>query len=672
MDLLDSPTTEVDRSECAKANVDMFCAIASRDLEKLRGALVAGAKPTQVNEDGYCPLHLALHQISCHNFYAPSKDQSLIQCEGHYESDSGSSETSDSDDNDADEDEDEDDESVVDSDDSDASDNCSYDLELWNVYDSDHSDSSYSCRSFDSTKNTFTAQAKKAQVVADMVELLLEQGANPNCKSKEGKTLLYNVIRFKSDQTNTHVLKFASKLINLFFSYGVSWNYNMKKSRYHPFYLALKRKNDQALRLFLEHGFQLEEIDVILFRFRSWDKILVMDVFEILARADMFQVNTKCKKGYTALYTLMMRDELLSMDRVRLLVDLGAEINMVDDCVDRSLMFLAADIDRLDFNTYCELIHLLVTHGGDLIENYGYGRPTPMAMIILNGNWDLVEWCLDRAIESGKTIDELNAIDPLCEAMGDEEMFNGLILRRFDVRHKNINGGTALHSAIEYDVRYAATLLEWGADVNSANKWGDTPLHYSCGLCSESLTELLLSYGADINCKTTRNEFPIDMVMKFPRGSKTQKRVMEPIVAQVVIEQSEGRPVDEQYMTYIRNNLSDFYRQCQTEIAVAQTSSFIHLLTFYDLLTSNNLRYHISNGFSYDPSVSDILMCQYPIYGKRMNDRLQRAYQQNEFLMKAKQSLSRILGFNHDAFHPIFDMIIRHLSRLDLHNLGKI
>ncbi|KAJ8674753.1 hypothetical protein QAD02_010539 [Eretmocerus hayati] len=596
------------------------------------------------------------------------------QCEGDYDSDSDSSESSDEViDSDNNSDSEDDGSCTVDSN---ANDNGS-DIDPWKGYnsldDSEHSDSSCSCRSYTScgqgAKTIMTLQAEKVQVVADMVELLLEQGADPNCRCKGGKTLLYNVIRIKNEQTNIQALESASKLVNLFFSFGVNWSYSTKKSRFNPFCLALKRKNDEALRLFLEHGFQLDKINVPLSirRFRSWNPILVMNVFEVLAQAGIFPVNVKSKEGFTALYTLIC-SKLFSMERAKFIVSLGAKINTVEDIVGGSLMYLATQDESLDDNTYCQLIRLLVTHGGDLIENYGYGSPPPLSMVISHGNWNLVEWCVDRAIESGKTMDELNAINPLSEAMGYEKIFNGLILRGLDVNHKDSFGSTVLHKA---DVQYSITLLEWGADVNSANKWGHIPLHDSCNICSEPLTELLLSYGADINCRSHRNELPLDIVMNSRHGFETQEKVMKRIVAQVVIQQSEGRPVDDQYMTYIRNNLSDFYHQCQTEIAVAQTSSFTHLLTFYNLLTSNNLRYHFRYGFSYDPSVSDILLCQYPIYGKRMSDRLLRAQQQNELFTKAEQSLSRILGFDHHAFHLIFDKIMRTLSQLDLYNLGR-
>ena len=58
----------------------------------------------------------------------------------------------------------------------------------------------------------------------------------------------------------------------------------------------------------------------------------------------------------------------------------------------------------------------------------------------------------------------------------------------------------------------AKALIEAGADINSRNKNGDTPLHISSFLCYTEIVQSLLDKGADKNARNNAGSKPLDGV----------------------------------------------------------------------------------------------------------------------------------------------------------------
>ena len=71
---------------------------------------------------------------------------------------------------------------------------------------------------------------------------------------------------------------------------------------------------------------------------------------------------------------------------------------------------------------------------------------------------------------------------------------------------------TLLHTAAAYDHKEIVELLiEEGANLNTKDEDGVTPLHDAVGsLSQKEIIELLITNGADINAKTKRGSTPLD------------------------------------------------------------------------------------------------------------------------------------------------------------------
>ncbi len=94
----------------------------------------------------------------------------------------------------------------------------------------------------------------------------------------------------------------------------------------------------------------------------------------------------------------------------------------------------------------------------------------------------------------------------------DASKVQDLTKRGADVNSKNNYGLTPLHfSSIENHIELAKLLLERGADVNSKNNYGLTPLHFASMRNDLELAKLLLDRGADVKAKDNDGYTPLHL-----------------------------------------------------------------------------------------------------------------------------------------------------------------
>ncbi len=65
-------------------------------------------------------------------------------------------------------------------------------------------------------------------------------------------------------------------------------------------------------------------------------------------------------------------------------------------------------------------------------------------------------------------------------------------------------------------------LVDAGADVNTADGLGGTPLHWAATVASQESVAALLSAGADINAKDENDWTPLELAIFFGRAETVQ------------------------------------------------------------------------------------------------------------------------------------------------------
>lgn len=84
--------------------------------------------------------------------------------------------------------------------------------------------------------------------------------------------------------------------------------------------------------------------------------------------------------------------------------------------------------------------------------------------------------------------------------------------KKFDINFQDQKGDTALHSAV---AGAAATLIDYGANVNARNKAQQTPLMTAASEANIPVVKTLLEQGSDVKAVDIRGNTALDLVLKL-------------------------------------------------------------------------------------------------------------------------------------------------------------
>jgi len=197
---------------------------------------------------------------------------------------------------------------------------------------------------------------------------------------------------------------------------------------------------------------------------------------------------------------------------VRMLIEAGADLNMRDRDGGNILYYvMEGDAD--------EVVKMLIEAGAEL-EARNVREETPLIAAALNGRKSLPS--LIRAGADLNSIDQMGETALMKAAMvGELESLQALIEAGADVSLADPRKNTALIFAagmrrsqmesFHVDETSVTSIVEQllaaGADVNAGNDYGITPLIASAQERHADVATLLINAGADVNAKTTPDEF---------------------------------------------------------------------------------------------------------------------------------------------------------------------
>jgi ankyrin repeat protein len=200
----------------------------------------------------------------------------------------------------------------------------------------------------------------------------------------------------------------------------------------------------------------------------------VEELFEYLKQPDI-DVNEFNDDGHPPLISAIVSRNIKI---IRMLLDKGADINIIDD----SEMYTPLHLAVLEDNI--EIIQMLLDKGANiniLCYSLNNGKKyTPLHLVVLERNIDLVEILLEKGA---------------------------------NINLQNSSGETPLHLAVlEQDINIVKMLLEKGAHINLQNSSGETPLHLAIKTNeNDKIINLLIDKGADKTIKNKNGKTPFNL-----------------------------------------------------------------------------------------------------------------------------------------------------------------
>jgi ankyrin repeat protein len=298
----------------------------------------------------------------------------------------------------------------------------------------------------------------------DMVELLLDSGADANAKGRYGATVLY-----WSAETG------RLDMVKLLIAKGANPNIQMEDNDF---------CDGTSLGVAIEHGY-VEVAEAL-----------------ILGGAD---VNGKNDSGWTPLHTAMISYYSAAVDAA---VKAKYPTAAAQESDWDNYVALAKEIHQ---RLSSQMVRLLIAHGADVKAKDKEGM-TPLHCAAYFGDRNVVQLLLAEGAE----VNARTVRDPKPDAIAWER----------DLGYRLGPGVTPLHEAVAgWDPGVVELLLAHGADVRAADEAGMTALHKAAAKGRASVTQLLLARGAEVNAKDGKGATPLAYAL--PRGHvKTAKMLI--------------------------------------------------------------------------------------------------------------------------------------------------
>jgi ankyrin repeat protein len=274
----------------------------------------------------------------------------------------------------------------------------------------------------------------------DVVQFLLNEGADVMAKAKDGSTALHVAVG-----------RGNSKATSLLLGKGAKIEAKDESGRT-PLHKASETGNEETLRLLLENGANPSATHN-----GGWTPL-----------------HCAAEKGNEAAVMLLLDNEKL--------VDLE-----VEDEFGCTALYLAAERGHEQV-----VQHLLRKNAVvDAVDSYG---GTALGQAVENGHKGIVRLLL----EAHADVNKCGALQRAAER-GNDEILPLLIEYGADIEAKESPGIQALHMASERGHMTAVEqLIKRGADIESKDYYGRTPLYHAAAGGYERVVQLLLDNGADI------------------------------------------------------------------------------------------------------------------------------------------------------------------------------
>ena len=155
------------------------------------------------------------------------------------------------------------------------------------------------------------------------------------------------------------------------------------------------------------------------------------------------------------------------------------------------------------YNDHVDAARFLIEKGasGDTVNEHGY---TPLHCAAIRGSAPMVQLLLERYHNVNSSDKNGNSALHLTDS---PDVLKLLIKKGADPNTENNHGFTPLHFAIgKGNTRAARVLIENNADANAADRDGTTPLHLAH---EPAAAQLLIEGGADVNAKDNTGGTPL-------------------------------------------------------------------------------------------------------------------------------------------------------------------
>ncbi len=323
----------------------------------------------------------------------------------------------------------------------------------------------------DNGGNTPLHHAKSKKVA----ELLLTNGANINAKNEDDETLLHPLLQSPYEYED---------LVNLYISKGADVNARNSEG-FTPLDLAVDKRPKTTVEALREAG-------------AEHGNPLGRELLNMAEKGDLARVKELIKQGAniyikdswgcTPILEAALKGHL---EIVKLLIDCGAEVNVVNKETNQTVLHMASKASNSD------LVKFLIAKGAD-VDAIDYWKNTPLFSAASGNKKEIVE----ILISAGACVDFRND-------NGETPLWRTTYYESLDAAKVLIANGADINAKVPRSVLQATGAD--AADVKVKVASNHTPLHYSAYQGHKEFAKLLIDKGAYINALDIDGNTPLDV-----------------------------------------------------------------------------------------------------------------------------------------------------------------
>ncbi|MCF6366168.1 MAG: ankyrin repeat domain-containing protein [Bacteroidales bacterium] len=376
----------------------------------------------------------------------------------------------------------------------------------------------------------------------DIIKYLIDKGVNINTENREEKTILHILCSFEYDYAENSYSDIET--IKLIIKKGIdiesvdnenktalhyaaenteateALEYLLKKGANQkisdnngktPFYYAIKSRNNKAVKLFIEHGADINTKDLS-------DNTLLhtavrnnnsFDLVKLLLKKGL-DINAENSSSETPLH---LASNYKDINTIKLLLEKGAEINA------RSTNNSTPLINAVKRNNF-EIVKILAEADADInVKRYYSGNATEIA--VKNNYSNIAKYLINKNAD----LSNINLIEPIRN--NNLGIVKLLILKGVDVNKPDENKNVPIIIASsEGNKEIIELLIKAGANLNVADNNYKSPV--LAAIINEKLdiVKLLIENGANVKLRNSATT-PLHYAAKYKDGYETVKILIE-------------------------------------------------------------------------------------------------------------------------------------------------
>jgi ankyrin repeat protein len=327
----------------------------------------------------------------------------------------------------------------------------------------------------------------------EVAQTLLDHGANANAEDNWGRTPLHRVL-----EGNHNSDKDRFSVAQLLVEHGADTNAEHKDGAETPLHLASYHLEAKLVLMFLDHG---------------------------------ANINVKDNWGRTPLHRVLEARDYCDDDRfgvAQLLIERGADVNAHDEDP-KTPLHLASYFPDLS------LVRMLLDYGAIINAKDGWGR-TPLHRVLeaqdysVADRFGVAQLLVERGADVNAQDEDHDTPLHLASHVLEAKLVRMLLDHGAKVNAEDNQGRTPLHrvpgprSLSDEDCFSVVRLLvDRGADVNAGHKDHETPLHLASRFLQVKLVRIFLDHGANINVKDSQGRTPLHRVLEDSHNSDEER-----------------------------------------------------------------------------------------------------------------------------------------------------